>query len=211
MAAIKAHRRVLDEVLVAQAQKRDGYAQALREIKAGRKSSHWIWYIWPCLQELRPRTSRPQYLLPNLEAARRYLGDETLRMRLLEITRVATAHLAKGADAKKLFGGGGDWEKFWETNTFFALAACLNSDRETIEVCCAALEAGVYKGALHTRTVELIVDGYGYGDFESCRHGRVADVQRAFEEMAARQDNDEPAEDAVEEPGQVVVGPFNPA
>ena len=37
----------------------NGYQQALREIRSGRKTGHWIWYIWPSLKEVR-KTSRPQ-------------------------------------------------------------------------------------------------------------------------------------------------------
>jgi len=78
------------------------------------------------------------------------------RLRVLKDTlRRTSAQLY--LTTKKLFGGGGDWEKFWETNTIFAAAACLNQDHEVLEVCCKGLDVGMYKGALHTRTMELIV------------------------------------------------------
>ena len=61
--------------------------------------------------------SRPQFLLPDLEAARLYLKEPVLKARLCEITTAATVHLrAAGMDARALFGGGGDWRKFHEVS-----------------------------------------------------------------------------------------------
>merc|ERR1711907_887866 len=189
--------RVLADTLKAQ-DKRPGYEQALKEIKMGRKSGHWIWYIWPCLKPLRPGTSRPQYLLPDLEAARVYLKNQTLRQRLCEITiavsrfqpstlhpRIhtctgllfcfstthkllagkATEHLRRGADARKLFGGGGDLVKFGETCTFFALAAGMNQDFEALHICCEGLENRSYKGLLNKATMDIIVEKFGHVQF----------------------------------------------
>lgn len=199
--------KVLEAILVAQSAKEDGYANALKEIKRGRKTSHWIWYIWPCLTQLRPHTSRPRYLLPNMQAAQLYLKNVTLRTRLLEITVEATQHLKKGTDARKLFGGGGDWEKFCETNTFFGLAACLNQDEETLGVCCHALDAAPYNANLHKRTVDLIVDVYGHKEFEILQKkesrtthqmvrcyqaisASLEDLPKAVEEKLLAEDND---------------------
>jgi len=85
------------------------YTRALKEIRQGRKTSHWIWYIWPCLQHLRPGTSRPEFLLPDLDAARAYLKEGVLRERLLEITTVAIDQIEEDKVAPRtLFGGGID-------------------------------------------------------------------------------------------------------
>jgi len=161
--------RVLNDILKAQSGSKNGYAQALKEIRAEQKQSHWIWYIWPCLQQLRPGTSRPQYLLPDLDAARAYLQEATLRQRLLEITVAATEHLRKGVEARKLFGVGGDWVKFHETCTFFAVAAQLNGDEEVMAVCCEGLAVPPYKGVLNEPTMQLIVGEYGYRQLKTLR------------------------------------------
>ena len=48
------------------AQERD-HARAFREIKAGRKTSHWLWWEWPAFSKVRS-TSRPEYDLPSCAA-----------------------------------------------------------------------------------------------------------------------------------------------
>ena len=68
------------------AQERD-YDTALKEIKAGHKSSHWIWYIFPQLGELGFSPTAKFYGITDLDEARAYLEDNLLRSRLLEISQ----------------------------------------------------------------------------------------------------------------------------
>ena len=63
------------------------YQNALNEMKAGRKRSHWIWYIFPQLRELGKSKTAVYYGIENLDEAKEYLADETLRGRLLEISQ----------------------------------------------------------------------------------------------------------------------------
>ena len=100
-----------------------GYRTALREIRAGRKSTHWIWYIWPALKQLRPKTSRPHFLLPDFDAARAYVRHPTLCGRFHEITTAAVTHLQQGVNPRVLFGSVTDCSKFQECMTVFAVAA----------------------------------------------------------------------------------------
>ena len=67
------------------AQARD-YAQALAEIRAGRKRSHWIWYIFPQILGLGFSTTSEFYAIRDLGEAKAYLADPVLRERLLEIS-----------------------------------------------------------------------------------------------------------------------------
>ena len=67
------------------AQERD-YEQALREIRSGRKQSHWIWYIFPQLKELGYSSTAKYYGIQDLAEAKAYLAEPTLRARLVEIT-----------------------------------------------------------------------------------------------------------------------------
>eukprot|EP01050_Picozoa_sp_SAG11_P006276 SAG11_NODE_480_length_9107_cov_7.433171_4_plen_148_part_00 len=106
------------------------YAQALREIRAGKKRSQWIWYVWPTLRALRPMTSRPQHLLPSSAEVGAYLAHPTLLRRLLEITDVACAHLEGGVPPVVLFGGVGDEDKFYESLTVFSVVAAAELCRE---------------------------------------------------------------------------------
>lgn len=62
------------------------YETALREIRAGRKKSHWIWYIFPQLKELGKSSTARDYGIRDLDEARAYLADPVLCSRLLEIS-----------------------------------------------------------------------------------------------------------------------------
>ena len=68
------------------AQERD-YETALKEIKSGRKRSHWIWYIFPQLKGLGSSMTANYYGIENEEEARLYIENEYLRNHLLEITK----------------------------------------------------------------------------------------------------------------------------
>ena len=119
---------VLKKILKAQkngdGSRHGSYPVALGQIRDhGQKSSCWIWWIWPTMTALRPRTSRPQFLLPDVGAVHEYLAHPILRGRLLEITEAACTHLEAGVPPCVLFGGSTDVEKFRESLTVFALVA----------------------------------------------------------------------------------------
>ena len=67
------------------AQERD-YEQALKEIRSGRKQSHWIWYIFPQLKALGYSSTATYYGIRDLDEAKAYLAEPTLRSRLIEIS-----------------------------------------------------------------------------------------------------------------------------
>jgi uncharacterized protein (DUF1810 family) len=112
----------IQAVLKAQAHNRIGFSTALREIKAGQKRSHWIWYVWPCLKGVR-KTSQPQFELLSLEYASAWLRHETLGPRLLEITLEAVIHLEAGVKPERLFGSDVDAFKFHNCVQLFLAAA----------------------------------------------------------------------------------------
>ena len=72
------------------AQRRD-YAAALREIRSGRKRSHWIWYIFPQVAGLGMSSTSQFYAISGLDEARAYLSEPTLRAHLLEISSALLA------------------------------------------------------------------------------------------------------------------------
>jgi uncharacterized protein (DUF1810 family) len=67
------------------AQQRD-YATALTEIKAGRKRSHWIWYIFPQIGGLGYSEMSKRYAIKDLPEAIAYLTHPVLGKRLIEIS-----------------------------------------------------------------------------------------------------------------------------
>lgn len=120
------------------------YSQALSEIQAGQKRSHWIWYVWPSLRALRPGTSRPHFLLPNFAAAQLLLAAEPLASRLEEISVSALQRLQSGTPLNVLMGGGVDATKFREALTVFSLAAATSGHPAAprqLDLFCRCLEA----------------------------------------------------------------------
>ena len=78
------------------------YPYALAEMKAGRKRSHWIWYIFPQLRCL-GRSSRAHYYgIADRAEAERYLNNQILGSRIREITEALLAHRDK--TALEIFG-----------------------------------------------------------------------------------------------------------
>ncbi len=69
------------------AQERD-YATALNEIKNGRKTSHWIWYIFPQIAGLGFSSTSKYYSIKDKNEAIEYLNNKILRNRLIEICEV---------------------------------------------------------------------------------------------------------------------------
>lgn len=96
------------------------YKIALAEIKSGRKTSHWIWYIFPQLKAL-GRSGRAQYYgIENLNEAKEYLQNEILRARLLEITQALLQ--LENNDIEYIMGSSIDKLKLQSSMTLFHLA-----------------------------------------------------------------------------------------
>ena len=84
-----------------QAQMRD-YDIALREIRAGKKNSHWMWYIFPQLRGLGRSSTSEFYGLSGFAEARAYYENELLGARLIEICNALLLHTDK--TAVEIFG-----------------------------------------------------------------------------------------------------------
>lgn len=74
----------LDRFLVAQ---EHSYDTALREIRAGRKRSHWMWYIFPQIAGLGMSYTAQLYSIQDISEARDYIAHPVLGARLIEISR----------------------------------------------------------------------------------------------------------------------------
>jgi uncharacterized protein (DUF1810 family) len=62
------------------------YAEALQEVKAGHKSGHWIWYIFPQMKGLGKSEISQFYGINGREEAKAYIEHPILRERLIEIS-----------------------------------------------------------------------------------------------------------------------------
>ena len=78
------------------AQQRD-YAQALAELVAGRKRTHWIWYVLPQLRGLGHSPMAREYGIAGRTEAKAYLAHSVLGPRLLECVQAILAHADRSA------------------------------------------------------------------------------------------------------------------
>jgi uncharacterized protein (DUF1810 family) len=75
------------------------YPQALAELRAGRKRSHWSWYILPQIRGLGSSANSVRYALSGLAEARAYLDHPVLGARLRECVDAMNAHVGLSAAA----------------------------------------------------------------------------------------------------------------
>jgi uncharacterized protein (DUF1810 family) len=83
----------LERFRTAQAHPRSGFATALAELRAGRKTSHWIWYVFPQLAELGRSAMARRFGLADVGEATAYLRDPVLGARLAEAVAAVHAHV----------------------------------------------------------------------------------------------------------------------
>jgi uncharacterized protein (DUF1810 family) len=93
------------------------YETALAEIRAGRKRSHWMWYIFPQIDGLGFSSMSRLYAIKSLDEARAYLDHPVLGPRLVEIAEAALA--VEGRSAHDIFGSPDDM-KLRSCATLFA-------------------------------------------------------------------------------------------
>ena len=98
----------LQRFITAQEQSYDGYKQALSEMQQGRKTSHWIWYIFPQIKGLGHSYMSNYYGISCLEEAQEYMADEVLSARLREITNALLSH--KDKTSKEILGDVDSWK-----------------------------------------------------------------------------------------------------
>lgn len=87
----------IERFIDAQDSKWNGYSVALREITAGKKISHWIWFIFPQLLGLGHSRMSRYYGIADRREAEAYLRHPILGARLREITGALLEHSDKSA------------------------------------------------------------------------------------------------------------------
>lgn len=119
--------------------------QALSELRAGRKRSHWMWFVFPQIAGLGSSPMAQRYAVASLDEARAYLAHPILGPRLRDCTDAA---LAAQGTAHAIFGSPDDM-KFRSSMTLFAQAA----PDETLFL--RALDR-FYGGERDRRTLEIL-------------------------------------------------------
>jgi uncharacterized protein (DUF1810 family) len=94
--------------------------QVRAELRAGRKSSHWMWFIFPQIAGLGRSETARFYAIGSRAEAAAYLAHPVLGRRLVECTRLVNA--VNGASAEQIFGTV-DAVKFRSCMTLFAAVA----------------------------------------------------------------------------------------
>ncbi len=107
----------LKRFIDAQAQ---NYDDALREIRNGRKTSCWMWYVFPQIKGLGQSITSKFYGIKDLQEAKDYLNDSILGKRLKDICEAALE--VESNNASKVFGSPDDM-KLRSSMTLFELAA----------------------------------------------------------------------------------------
>lgn len=95
------------------------YGDVRAELAAGRKTSHWMWFVFPQLKGLGRSSTAQYYGIGSADEARAYWAHPLLGPRLRECTELVLAH--GGLDAHAIFGSPDDL-KFRSCMTLFAQA-----------------------------------------------------------------------------------------
>ena len=74
------------------------YASAVAELAAGRKRSHWMWFVFPQIAGLGRSATAREYAISSLAEARAYLAHPVLGPRLLECVRIVVELAASGSE-----------------------------------------------------------------------------------------------------------------
>ena len=82
------------------------WTAVVRELGAGRKRSHWMWFVFPQLKALGRSATAKHYGLADREEARRYWEHPLLGQRLLQCSRLVLA--VDGGSAHDIFGSPDD-------------------------------------------------------------------------------------------------------
>ena len=100
------------------------YASVCSELARGRKTGHWMWFVFPQIEGLGTSPTARMYAISGLDEARQYLAHETLGDRLRHCTRLVCE--VRGHTAEQIFGHP-DYMKFRSSMTLFAHASADDS------------------------------------------------------------------------------------
>jgi len=107
----------LDRFVEAQA---SNYDDALAELRAGQKQTHWSWYVFPQVRGLGSSPMSVRYAIGSVAEARAFLAHAVLGGRLRDCVKAMMAH--RGLSADRILGDI-DAQKFRSCLTLFAQAA----------------------------------------------------------------------------------------
>jgi uncharacterized protein (DUF1810 family) len=101
------------------------YESVINELRAGRKRSHWIWFVFPQIQGLGRSPTARRFEIASTDEARAYLAHELLGPRLRECARLVSQ--IDGRSIEEVFGWP-DYLKVRSSMTLFARSTDDNGD-----------------------------------------------------------------------------------
>ncbi len=122
------------------------HAQALAEVRRGRKASHWMWFVFPQLAGLGSSPAARRYAVSGLDEARAYLAHPVLGPRLREIAGAAAG--LSGRTAREVFGSPDDLKLRSSLTLFEAAASDAPVFARALDVLCG--------GGRDGRTLDLL-------------------------------------------------------
>ena len=134
------------------AQDGGAYEQALAEIHAGRKRSHWIWFVFPQARGLGRSPMAERYGIGSREELDAYVNHPLLRARLLEISNALLA--LPGSDPVAVLGDI-DALKVRSSMTLFELT--------DVDPVFGAVLDKYYGGSRDELTLRIVSEAWGRG------------------------------------------------
>lgn len=122
------------------------YQRALKEIKNGRKQSHWMWFIFPQVAGLGFSETTRFYAVKDKTEASLYMQDPVLGSRLIEISQALLD--IEGRSANQIFGSPDDL-KLKSCMTLFSSLPDANPVFESVI-------NKYYNGTKDARTLEIV-------------------------------------------------------
>jgi uncharacterized protein (DUF1810 family) len=129
------------------------YPQVLAELNAGRKRTHWMWFVFPQLAGLGASPTARRFAIASLAEARAYLAHPQLGTRLRECAQAMLRH--RGRSAHEILGSPDDL-KLKSCATLFARVAPADPVFER-------LLTAFYDGERDARTLQLLQGMRGEG------------------------------------------------
>ncbi|MGO8067217.1 DUF1810 domain-containing protein [Rhizobium leguminosarum] len=122
------------------------YEQALLELEAGRKTSHWMWFIFPQIAGLGTSAMAEKYAIRSAEEAAAYLADPILSSRLLRCVEAILS--VNGRSAHEILGSPDDFKLCSSMTLFAAISDHGSPFHQVIE--------HFYQGKFDERTMEIL-------------------------------------------------------
>jgi len=121
------------------------YARVVHELEAERKTSHWMWFVFPQIAGLGSSAMSRRYAVSGIEEARAYLAHSSLGLRLLDCAGLLSRHA--GRAAIEIFGSPDDM-KLQASMTLFMRAGGHGPLLQVLEM--------FYEGREHEETIRLL-------------------------------------------------------